>query len=63
MGFFTTNLQRRLIFYLWPVPWALGIAAKFSGSWVSDAAFAAAAALVGAALVTLWAAFRRSRRR
>lgn len=48
----------RLVFLLWPVPFALGIARRFAGTWSGYAAYAIAAALVLAALGTLWSATR-----
>jgi hypothetical protein len=53
------NVMSRLVFFLWPVPWILGTAARFAGTWPGYAAYAIAAALVVAALVTAWSAYRR----
>lgn len=52
------GLLSRLVFLLWPVPFILGMARRFAGSWPGYAAYAIAAALVLAALVTLWSAAR-----
>lgn len=61
-GIFHHESPKAVYFYLWPVPWTLGIADNFSGTWVSYAAFAIAAVQVAATLATAWAAFWRSRR-
>ena len=54
-----SNVIARLVFFLWPVPWILGTAARFAGTWPGYTAYAIAAALVVAALVTAWSAYRR----
>jgi hypothetical protein len=54
-----SNTIARLVFFLWPVPWILGTADRFAGTWPSYAAYAAAGALVIAALLTAWSAYRR----
>jgi hypothetical protein len=54
-----SNVISRLVFFLWPVPWILGTAARFAGTWPGYLAYAVAAALVFAALLTAWSAYRR----
>ncbi len=55
----TSNIIARLVFFLWPVPWILGTAERFTGTWPGYAAYVLAAGLVVAALLTAWSAYRR----
>lgn len=55
----TSNVIARLVFFLWPVPWILGTADRFAGTWPGYAAYALAAGLVVAALLTAWSAYTR----
>jgi hypothetical protein len=55
------NIIARLVFFLWPVPWILGTANRFAGTWPAYVAYAVAAALVVAALLTAWSAYQRRR--
>jgi len=48
-----SNVISRLVFFLWPVPWILGTAARFAGTWPGYAAYAVAA------LLAAWSAYRR----
>lgn len=54
----TTSTLSRVVFFLWPVPFILGAAGRFAGTWPADAAYAVAVALVIAALATAWSALR-----
>ena len=48
----------RAVFFLFPVPFAVGIGNQYVGSWSAYVAYAAAAVLTGAAIIVGWAAFR-----
>jgi hypothetical protein len=54
-----SNVISRLVFFLWPVPWILATAERFAGTWPGYVAYAVAAALAVAALLTAWSAYRR----
>lgn len=54
----TTSTLSRLVFFLWPVPFILGAADRFAGTWPADAAYAVAVALVIAALAAAWSGYR-----
>jgi hypothetical protein len=53
-----SNVISRLVFFLWPVPWILGTAERFAGTWPGYVAYAVAAALAVAALWTAWSAYK-----
>ena len=52
----------RAVFFLFPVPFAIGIGNEHLGSWPGYVAYAAAAVLTGAAIIVGWAAFHQDRR-
>ena len=49
----------RAVFFLFPVPFAIGIGNQHLGSWPGYVAYAAAAVLTGATIIVGWAAFHR----
>jgi hypothetical protein len=56
------HILGRMVFFLFPVPFAVSLGNTYSGAWTGYAAYAAAVILVAAAIATGWLAYRDSRR-
>ncbi|HEX3441933.1 MAG TPA: hypothetical protein VHT93_16455 [Pseudolabrys sp.] len=56
------HILGRMVFFLFPVPFAVSLGNSNSGAWTGYVAYAAAVILVAAAIATGWLAYRQSRR-
>ena len=55
------HILGRMVFFLFPVPFAVSLGNSYSGAWTGYVAYAAAAVLVAAAIATGWLGYRESR--
>jgi hypothetical protein len=55
---YAAQILGRTVFFLFPIPFAVGIGNEYVGSWPGYLACAAAAVLTGAAILIGWTAFR-----
>jgi hypothetical protein len=55
------HILGRMVFFLFPLPFAVSLGNSYSGTWTGYVAYAAAAVLVAAAIATGWLGYRESR--
>jgi hypothetical protein len=58
----TANILGRMVFFLFPVPFAVSLGNTYSEDWAGYVAYATAFVLVVGAIATGWLAFRESRK-